>query len=98
MIENWYGVEKMGEETKKAIETEMNLRKVATKSLRDFVNKSKTHIDLNELITPGTTSYHEIFTKLPSEMQAKVKTIIQDPTLRIEQKQRRILEVLGGRR
>ena len=97
-IESWYQVEAIGEETRKAIEKEADLQRVSMKNLREFVNKSKTLIELNELITPGQTPYHDIFTKLPSEMQSKVKSIVQDFTLTFNQKKARILAVLGGRR
>ncbi|MHA1828270.1 MAG: hypothetical protein ACTSX6_06440 [Candidatus Heimdallarchaeaceae archaeon] len=98
MMESWYKVEEAAATTREMIGKEIELKRKSMENLRKYLNKIKTQIELNMLIRPGQAPRIEIFDHLPEEIQGKIRPIIEDPTLSLEQKKHRIRDVLGGRR
>ena len=95
-INKWYGVERELFAAKEALERQMTAQRNAIDNCRRYVNNRRlTHAQLEALIARGTNAYNTCFRYLPEEMRNQIRDIITTPGT-LEEKRRRILEVLRG--
>ena len=98
MINKWYGVEGELFAAKEALERQMTAQRNAIDNCIRYVSNRRrrlTHAHLEALIARGTNAYNTCFRYLPEEMKNQIRDIITTPGT-LEEKRRRILEVLRG--